>query len=151
MNVRYHDQGTITDAGRRVIDREAVILDRRLADIENDLRVLDVTVDEHLRDGSFTAKLNLHVLGQSITVTGNGPRDDSALRIAFGRLDDGLGRFLAKLRGEPSQRREGKFHRDKAEVVREVVDAAQNWPPEGPATDLEAVEWGRVETIERKG
>ncbi len=66
-------------------------------------------------------------------------------------MPDGTRLKQAKLRGEPSQRREGKFHRDKAEVVREVVDAAQNWPPEGPATDLEAAEWGRVETIERKG
>ncbi len=151
MNVRYHDHGTITDAGRRVVEREAAILDRRLADIQEDLRILDVTIDEHVRDGTFTAKLNLHVLDQSIRVTGNGPRDDSALRVAFGRLDDGLGRYLAKLRGEPAHRREGKFHRDKAEVAREGIDAAQDWPPQGPATDVEAAEWGRVGTIERKG
>lgn len=151
MNVRYHDHGTITDAGRHVVEREAAMLDRRLADIEEDLRVLHVTIEQHLRDGTFTAKLNLHILDQSITVNGNGPRDDSALRIAFGRLDDGLGRFLAKLRGEPSHRREGKFHRDKAEVTREAIDAAQNWPPERPATDREAAEWGRIGTIERKG
>lgn len=151
MNVRYRDRGTITDAGRRVVEREASILDRRLADIDEDLRLLDISIEEHLRDGTFTAKLNLHVLDQSISVTGNGPRDDSALRIAFGRLDDGLGRFLAKLRGEPAHRREGKFHRDKADVAREGIDAAQNWPPDGPTSEHEAAEWGRVGTIERKG
>lgn len=131
MNVRYHDHGTITEAGRRVVEREAAMLDRRLMNIQEDLRVLDVTIEEHLRDGSVTAKINLHVLDQSISASGTGAHDDTALRLALGRLEDGLARFMAKLRGEPTRRREARNQRDAPGLDRDMTQPAQDRIPTG--------------------
>jgi ribosome-associated translation inhibitor RaiA len=146
MQIQYRGKTAASDAARRVVERETGLLDQRLRHVANDLKTLAVTMEHHLRDDSLTATLLLRVPGQQLVSTGHGPRDDTALRDAFADLRDQLDRYLAKLRGEPSKRREGKFHRDKAELTSESVDAVQGWPPEPPASEDEAADWGQVRT-----
>jgi hypothetical protein len=141
MRTRIHDHGQVTDEVRRVVEHEVQILDHRLADIEDDLKLLDVNIEHHLRDDTHTAKLVLWVPSTEIVATGNGPRREAAIRDAFADLSDELDVYLAKLRGEPSMRREGKFHRDKADLAREIIDAEQDWPSEPPHSDDEAASW----------
>lgn len=143
MRIRYRNTEATSDPIRKVVEREASKLDSRLAHVEDDLRMLSVSMEHHMRDDSRTASLRLSLPGQELVAAGRGPRDDTALRDAFADLQDRLDTYLAKLRGEPAKRREGKFHRDKAELTTEVVDAGQGWPPEPPVTADEAEAWGK--------
>lgn len=144
MRVRYRNQDDLSDAARQVIEREAARLSTRLPHVGDDLKVLNVSVEQQLRDGSRTITLHLNMPGRDLAATGRGPRDDTALRDAFQDLDDQLARHLAKLRGEPAQRREGKFHRDTATLVADLAERAQGWPSEPPRTPEEAAAWGRA-------
>jgi hypothetical protein len=131
----------MTDEVHRVVEHEVKLLDHRLADIEDDLKSLDVSIEHHLRDDTFTAKLVLWVPSGELVTRGDGPRRETAIRDAFADLSDELDVYLAKLRGEPDMRREEKFHRDKAELAREIIDAGQGWPSEPPHSEAEATSW----------
>lgn len=141
MRTRFHNHDQVSDAVHTVATREMQVLDQRLADVQEDLKSLDISIRRHLRDNTYTAKLILWVPSAEIVASGTGPRQETALRDAFVDLVDEVDIYLAKLRGEPAMRREAKFHRDKAELAREATDAGQGWPPEPPKSELEAESW----------
>jgi ribosome-associated translation inhibitor RaiA len=105
MKVRYHVDGHLSATVQEVVEREVRFLDARLATFEDDLKSLDVTVRHQPRDDTFVAKLVLRLPSRTIAVTGSGPWRPAALRDAFDDLRDRLEEHLAKLRGEPAQRR----------------------------------------------
>jgi ribosome-associated translation inhibitor RaiA len=142
MRIRYHDHGQLTEAVYRAVEEEARRLDQHFADVAEDLVLLDVTVEHHLRDDTYTAKVVLRVPRHELAAAGNGPRRETAVHDAFNDLRDEVDVYLAKLRGEPAVRRESKFHRDKAALAAEAIEATQDWPSEPPHSDDEAVEWG---------
>jgi hypothetical protein len=143
MRTRYHDHGMMTDEVHLVVEHEVQPVDRRLAHVEDDLKSLDVSIDHHLRDNTYTATLLLRVPGAELVAKGNGRRREIALRDAFADLADTLEDYLAKLRGESGMRREEKFHRDKAALTAEIIDGAQGWPTEPPRSDAEAESWAK--------
>jgi hypothetical protein len=110
MQVRYHDHGQITDEVHRVVGHELRVVERRLEDIAYDLKVLGVTVEHHPRDDTYTARLVLELPNRTLAAAGHGTRRGMAVRDAFRDLGDELDVYLAKLRGEPGERVEGKFH-----------------------------------------
>lgn len=150
MRVRYRNQDNLSDAARQFVERETDKLSTRLPHVGDDLKLLNVSVEQHLRDGSHTANLRLSMPGRELAAAGHGARDDTALRDAFADLGDQLNRHLAKLRGEPAKRREGKFHRDTAALVAELADEAQGWPPEPPHTAEDAATWGHSALDQRR-
>jgi hypothetical protein len=128
----------MTGEVHRVAERRIKQLDHRLVEIQDDLKFLDISIRQHLRDNTWTAKLVLWVPSAELAATGEGSRRETALNDAFDDLLDEVAVYLAKLRGVPSMRREEKFHRDKAELAREAIDAGQGWPPEPPSSEDEA-------------
>lgn len=106
MRFRYHSRSHIANAVREVVDRESQLLDQRLAHVEDDLKLLDITFDYHLRSDTYTAKLVLHVLGRSIVASSTAERQTMAIREAFDDLFDQLDEFIAKLKREPEIRDE---------------------------------------------
>jgi hypothetical protein len=133
MQVRYHDHGQITDDVRHIVDRELRVLERRLADIAEDLKLLSVGIEHHLRDDTYSARLVLHILDRELAAGGRAAVRGAALRDAFVDLMDQLDEFLAKLRNEPGERVEGKFHLSAQELrkgaLREI--AVTTSPEEG--------------------
>lgn len=127
MQVRYHDNGQLTPDVRAATERELPVLTRRLADIDDDLKFLHVGIERHLRDGTFTAKLVLHVPNRVIPAAGHGRTRAQAIRDAFGDLLDEVDEYLAKLRNEPGERVEGKFHISAQELrrgaLREITES----------------------------
>jgi hypothetical protein len=105
MNVRFHGHGRLTGEADEVVQRELERLNRRLSMINDDLRMLDVTVHRLHRDGSHEARILLQVPNQQIVTTGTGTTRPAALRDAFGDLDRALETWLAHLRGEAAVRR----------------------------------------------
>jgi hypothetical protein len=138
VKTRYHDHDQITDEVHRVAERRIKHLDHRLADIQEDLKFLDISMRHHQRDDTHTAKLVLWVPSAELAATGEGMRAKTALNDAFDDLLDEVEVYLAKLHGVPAVRREEKFHRDKAEMARAAIDAGQGWPPEPPSEEGEA-------------
>ncbi len=106
MRFRYHSRIHIANAVRETVDREAKLLDERLAHVEDDLKLLDITFDYHLRSDTYTAKLLLHVLDRNIVATSTAERQAMAVRQAFDDLYDQLDAFIAKLKHEPEIRDE---------------------------------------------
>ncbi len=106
MRFRYHSRTHIADAIRETIDTEAKLLDERLAHVEDDLKLLDITFDYHLRSDTYTAKLVLHVLDRTIVASATAERQAMAVRQAFDDLYDQIDEFIAKLKGEPGIRDE---------------------------------------------
>jgi hypothetical protein len=144
MNTRFHGDGTATVRVTRVVDRAARRLDTQLASFADDLTLLDVSTERHRRDGSFTARVVLSLPDAKIPASGGGLRREVAVREAFDDLFDRVEVYLARLRDEPSIRRESKRHRDKAELAARAVAAATGWPSDPPATADEAATWGVV-------
>ncbi len=106
MNFRYHSRTHIANAVRETVDTEAKLLDQRLAHVEEDLKLLDISFDYHLRSDTYTAKLVLHVMGHSMVATSTAERQTMAIRQAFDDLYDQLDEFIAKLKREPEIRDE---------------------------------------------
>ncbi|HET9015807.1 MAG TPA: hypothetical protein VFN57_09430 [Thermomicrobiaceae bacterium] len=106
MRYRFHDHGLITDGVRESVDHESAVIDRRLEDFADDLKLLDVTLVHHRRDDSYTARLVLCLPDREMPADGDGPAPTVALRAAFADLSDRLDEYLAKLRGEPAIRDE---------------------------------------------
>lgn len=106
MKFRYHSRTHIADAVRETINTEAKLLNARLAHVEDDLKLLDITFDYHLRSDTYTAKLVLHVLDRSIVASSMAERQAMAVRLAFDDLYDQIEEFIAKLKGEPEIRDE---------------------------------------------
>lgn len=106
MRFRYHSRTHIANAVRETVDKEAQLLDERLAHVEDDLKLLDITFDYHLRSDTYTAKLVLHVLDRPIVASGTAERQTMAIRQAFDDLDDQLDKFVAKLKHVPQIRDE---------------------------------------------
>jgi hypothetical protein len=104
VNVRYHVDGHLSATVRDVVERELKFLDARLANFEDDLKSLDVTVRYRARDEMYVAKLVLRLPSRTIAVTGSGPWRPAAIRVAFDSLRIRLDEHLAKLRGEPAWR-----------------------------------------------
>jgi hypothetical protein len=142
MNTRFHGEGTATTQVTRVVERAARRLETRLESFAEDLRYLDVTTEHHLRDDSFTARVVLSLPDDKIAATGHGPRGDVAVRDAFDDLFDRVESYLARLRGEPEIRREGKRHRDKADLAAQATATAEGWPLTPPVSEDEAATWG---------
>ena len=106
MRYRYHDHGLITDAVHDSVEHESALLDRRLEDFAEDLKLLDVTLIHHQRSDTYTARLVLCLPDRELPADGDGPAPAVALRVAFDDLNDRLDEYLAKLRGEPAIRDE---------------------------------------------
>jgi len=106
MRFRYHDTGPLSDKVRETVEKESRLLDERLAHVAEDLKLLDVTFEQHLRSDSSTAKLVLHVLDRSIAAKGTAEKQTTAVRHAFEDLYDQLEEFIAKLKDEPEIRDE---------------------------------------------
>ena len=106
MRFRYRDIDHIPSKVRETVEKESRHLDERLAHVEEDLKLLDVTFDHHQRSDTYSAKLVLHVLDRSIPATGTAEKQTTAARHAFEDLYDQLDEFIAKLKGEPEIRDE---------------------------------------------
>ena len=106
MRFRYHGRSHIANEVHETVDREAKYLDERLADVDDDLKLLDITFDYHLRNNTYTAKLVLHVLSHSLVASATAERQVMAVRQAFDDLIDQLDEFIAKLKREPEIRDE---------------------------------------------
>lgn len=106
MRFRYHSHTHIANAVRETIDTEAKLLDERLAQVQDELKLLDVNFEHHLRTDTYTAKLILHVLGEALVAHSTAERQTTAVRQAFDDLYDQLDAFLAKLKHEPEIRDE---------------------------------------------
>jgi hypothetical protein len=142
MNVRYHDGQQLNNDAKSVLEQRVRSLDRRLSRVAEDLKFLDVTIEQHLRDQSYTAKLVLRVPNHEMAAAGDGTTQSMALRDAFDDLLDEVGRYRAKIGNLPAIRREEKFHIEKATMAREALDAAQGWPPEPPESEDDLASWG---------
>jgi ribosome-associated translation inhibitor RaiA len=143
MRVRYHDHGQITEDVRQTVERLTALLDTRLSTVDENLTRLDVTVERHLRDGSFTAELILELPGGPIIAKGDGDARETAIRRAYDDIVDELETRTARQHGQSRIRREEKFHRDAAELAREETEVWEDWPDEPPRTEDEAVTWGK--------
>jgi ribosome-associated translation inhibitor RaiA len=106
MKYREHSRTHIANSVRETIDHEATLLDKRLAHVQDDLKLLDITFEYHERNETYTAKLVLHVLGETMVATAIAVRQSTAVRKAFDDLNDQLDAFLAKLKHLPEIRDE---------------------------------------------
>ncbi|HEX7101196.1 MAG TPA: hypothetical protein VF201_01005 [Nitrolancea sp.] len=106
MRFRYHVGGNISDEVRDTVEKKSKLLDERLAHVAEDLKLLDVTFENHQRSHTYTAKLVLNVLDRSIAATGTWDKQSTALRRAFDDLYDQLDEFIAKLKDVPEIRDE---------------------------------------------
>jgi len=106
MRFRYHSRSHIANTVRETVDHESQLLDERLAHVEDDLKLLDITFDYHLRSDTYTAKLVLHVLDRSIVANATAEKQATAVRQAFDDLYDQLDEFIAKLKHVPAIRDE---------------------------------------------
>jgi ribosome-associated translation inhibitor RaiA len=105
MRIRYHDLGVSQDKVNHIVEREIRILEKKLADLEDDLKLLDITIEHLQRSDTYVAKLHLRIPGPDIVAKGEGQNPAQALRDAFDDLYDELDRQLAKWRNEPFIRR----------------------------------------------
>uniref|UniRef100_A0A7C5VXC3 Ribosome-associated translation inhibitor RaiA n=1 Tax=Thermomicrobium roseum TaxID=500 RepID=A0A7C5VXC3_THERO len=105
MRIRYHDLGVSQDKVNHVVEREIRILEKKLADLEDDLKLLDITLEHQQRSNTYVARLLLKIPGPDIAAKGEGQNPAQALRDAFADLYDELERQLAKIRNEPFIRR----------------------------------------------
>jgi hypothetical protein len=153
MNIRYHDIGQTGNGVRRIVRHHAALIDKRLADVEDDLKQLDVKLHYYQRRDAYTAHLVLRICDHELAATGSGIQRATAVLGAFRDLADELEEYLAKLRGEPAIRREGKTHRDKADQAAQAIAAAQGWPSETPHSAEEARTWGMTpeQNVARRG
>jgi ribosome-associated translation inhibitor RaiA len=106
MRFRYHSRTHIANAVRETVDRDSKLLDERLAHVEDDLKLLDISFDYHLRSDTYTAKLVLHVLDRTLAASATAERQTIAIRQAFEELYRQLDEFIAKLKHEPEIRDE---------------------------------------------
>jgi ribosome-associated translation inhibitor RaiA len=105
MEFRFHDHGQITPRVRWLAQRKARLLDRRLERVQEDLKVLDVTVGQRVRDDAYVAKLVLTIPNRTLAASGVGVAATAALRLAFDELEAQLDTTLAKVRGVGQLRR----------------------------------------------
>ncbi len=105
MRIRYHDLGVSLDKVNHIVEREMRILEKKLADLDDDLKLLDITLEHMQRSDTYIARLHLRIPGPDIAARGEGQNPAQALRDAFADLYDELERQLAKIRNEPFIRR----------------------------------------------
>jgi ribosome-associated translation inhibitor RaiA len=105
MQFRYHDLGVEHAKVHHVVEREIRVLERRLADLPEDLPQLDITMEHHQRSDTYTARLLLRVPDRDLVARGDGQTPAQALRDAFSDLYDEVERFFSKLRREDAIRR----------------------------------------------
>jgi hypothetical protein len=106
MRYRFHGHETAREPLHEVVGKKSRLLDRRLNHIPNDLRMLDVKVEHHLRSDTYTTKLILYVFDQQLVAAHWAKTIPESARGAFDDLYDQLDEFLAKLRREPEIRDE---------------------------------------------
>lgn len=106
MQYRYHDHGNIRQPLVDVVEEKSQLLEKQLANIEDDLKSLDITAEHHMRSDSYTTKLRLTVLNQQLVASNHAKELPESARGAFDDLFDQLEVFLAKLRKEPDIRKE---------------------------------------------
>ena len=105
MQIRYHDLA-VTGV-QDVVEHEVETVERRLEDVADDLKLLDVTVEHYERSDTYTARLVLQIPNRTIAARRDGGKTASeAVRKAFDDLRDQLDEHLAKLRGEKQIRDE---------------------------------------------
>ncbi len=127
MRIRYHDLGVSQEKIQAVVERELRILEKKLADLDDDLKMLDITMEHQQRSGTYVAKLHLRIPGPDIVARGEGTTPAQALRDAFADLYDEVERQVAKWRNEPFIRR-----------ARQHPSLAK--PPAVPAEEAEVTE-----------
>jgi len=106
MRFRFHSRTHVANEVRDLIELEAVTLDKRLVHVDEDLKLLDISFEHHVRDDSYTAHLVLHVMSQTLAASSTASRQGMAARSAFDELDKQLDAFIAKLKREPEIRDE---------------------------------------------
>jgi hypothetical protein len=125
-----HDHGTMTDDVQRLIERKSRALQRRLIQVADDLRELDVAFARRRRDGAYIAKLVLTIPDRVLAVRGDGPTLPSALDAALDALGDRLDENLAKRDRVPLIRRQQLAYRrpsdqlDREEAATEELEEA---------------------------
>lgn len=129
MRIRYHDLGVSQDKVAHIVERELRILEKKLADLDDDLKMLDITLEHLQRSGTYVAKLHLRIPGPDIVSRGEGQNPAQALRDAFADLYDEVERQVAKWRQEPFIRR-----------ARQHPSLAK--PPVAPPEEVESSESG---------
>jgi ribosome-associated translation inhibitor RaiA len=132
MRYRFHDHGNITEPLHRVVERKSRLLDKHLQHVADDLKLLDVTVEHHLRSDTYTTKLVLRVLDRELVAANQAKTIPQSARGAFDDLLDQLDEFLAKLRREPEIRDERR---------------KPAWLPE-PSLPVDWEHWSETEELE---
>lgn len=133
MRIRYHDLGVSQDLVNHIVEREKRVLEKKLADLDDDLKLLDIKIEQLQRSGTYVARLHLRIPGPDIAAKGEGQNPAQALRDAFDDLYDELERQLAKLRNEPFIRR-ARLHPGLAKPpVAQPEEAAEEGGTESPA------------------
>ena len=106
MRLRFHSRTHVANEVRDLIETEAATLDKRLTHVDEDLKLLDISFEHHVRDDSYTARLVLHVMGQTLPASATASRQGMAARSAFDELYKQIDVFIAKLKHEPEIRDE---------------------------------------------
>lgn len=105
MQFRFHDHDQITAQVRWLARKKGHLLDRRLTRVQEDLKALDVRVEQRAHDNAYVAKLVLSIPDRTLAASGVGAAATAALRQAFDDLNDQLDTALAKVRGIGLRRR----------------------------------------------
>lgn len=105
MQYRFHGNAADVEAAQELVRRKAQLLDRRFADVDDDLKTLDVSLHYHDKTNSYRARLLFRGPTQQIAADGHGDTLGYAIRRAFHDLYDKVEQYLADLRYEPEIRR----------------------------------------------
>lgn len=115
MQFRYHGNAIHVESSHDIVEREAQRIDRRFANVDEDLKRLDVDLQYHEKTDSYRAKLIFHAPDRQLAADGHATKLGMAIRAAFDDLDDKVDEYLARMRHEPQIHREQIARRTKEE------------------------------------
>lgn len=123
MQYRLRDQDQFTDDLRAVVERKSRQIDRRLTDVRDELKSLDVAITRGRRDRTYAAKLVLTLPDHILAASGDGPTAANAVIEAFDALADRLDEQMAKMERVPLIRRQQlAYRRPSAQVASEEAE-----------------------------
>ncbi len=115
MEFRFHGNAIHDENAEALVEREAQRIDRRFADVNDDLKRLDVDLHYHEKTNSYRTKLVFHAPDRQIAADGHASKLDTSIRRAFDDLEDKVDEYLARRRHEPQIHREQIARRAKEE------------------------------------
>jgi ribosome-associated translation inhibitor RaiA len=118
MTFRFHGNATDVEGAHEIVEREAERVDRHFADVDEDLKLLDVGLHYHEKTDSYQVKLVFHAPDRQLAADGHATKLGMAIRRAFDDLYDRVDEYLAKVRSEPEIRREQIAQREAEERSR---------------------------------